>query len=57
MHSGRGREEHSDKCASENMNMKIYCDPGAELFSSTPMPSATSFIALGSPSSYFYALV
>lgn len=41
MHSGRGWEDCSDKCASENMNMKMYCDPGAELFSSALMPTAT----------------
>lgn len=41
MHSGRGGKDCSDKCASENMNMKMYCDPGAELFSSTLMPTAT----------------
>lgn len=35
---GGGR---SDKCAHENLNMKMYCDPGAELFSSTLMPTAT----------------
>lgn len=29
------------KCARENMNMKTYCDPGAELFSSALMPTVT----------------
>lgn len=43
MHSGREGVGGgcSDKCARENMNMKMYCDPGAELFSSTLMSSAT----------------
>lgn len=31
----------SDKCASENMNMKMHCDPGAKLFNSALMPIAT----------------
>lgn len=34
-------EDRADKCASENMNMKTNCDPGAELFSPTLMPTAT----------------
>lgn len=30
MCSGREREERADKCAGETMNMKMFCDPGAE---------------------------
>lgn len=41
MCSGREREERADKCAGEIMNMKMFCDPGAELFSPTLMPNAT----------------
>lgn len=41
MHSGRGGEDCSDKCARENMNMKMHCDPGTELFNSALMPLAT----------------
>lgn len=41
MRSGREREERADKCAGEIMNMKMFCDPRAELFSPTLMPNAT----------------
>lgn len=41
MRSGRVREERSDKCAGQIMNMKMFCDPGAELFRPTLMPNAT----------------
>lgn len=58
MHSGRGGKDHSDKCASENMNMKMYCDPGAELFSSTLMPTATPLsLPKATPSSSLDAMV
>lgn len=38
---GNRRWGCSNKCASENMNMKMYSDPVAELFSSTLMSAAT----------------
>lgn len=39
--SGRGWGGCANKCASENMNMKMYSDPAIELFSSTLMSAAT----------------
>lgn len=40
------------------MNMKMYCDPGAELFSSTLMPTATPLsLPKATPSSSLDAMV